>query len=142
MASSSLLVGSWTYRSFRNDPTPVDGDPQKALGLFFAEAEFRFEAISNTTFKGVIDWGSGGLDLSGEIRPGNADTPVAFEIVGVGRPGSQTDGWEYDYNGCLAYEWPAGVKQVPALVGSLMRAKPHNGAPAGYSASFIAVRKQ
>ncbi|MEY9699475.1 hypothetical protein ABIE71_002218 [Bradyrhizobium diazoefficiens] len=142
MASSSLLVGSWTYRSFHNDPTPVDGDPQKALGLFFAEAEFRFEAISKTTFKGVIDWGSGGLDLSGEIRPGSADTPVAFAIVGVGRPGSQTDGWEYDYNGCLAYEWPAGVKQVPALVGSLMRAKPHNGAPAGYSASFIAVRKQ
>ena len=142
MASSSLLVGSWTYRSFRNDPTPVDGDPQKALGLFFAEAEFRFEAVSNTTFKGVIDWGSGGLDLSGEIRPGNADTPVAFAIVGVGRPGSQTDGWEYDYNGCVAYKWPAGLNQVPALIGSLIRAKPHNGAPAGYTASFIAVRKQ
>jgi len=39
---SSDLSGTWTYRSFRNDPTPVDGDPQKAIGLFFAEAEFRF----------------------------------------------------------------------------------------------------
>jgi len=89
----------------------------------------------------VIDWGSGGLDLSGTIQPGSAATPVAFAIVGLGRPGSQTEGWEYDYNGCLAYKWPNGVNQVPALVGSLIRAKPHNGAPAGVTASFIAVKK-
>jgi hypothetical protein len=138
---SSDLAGKWTYRSFRNDPTPVDGDPNKALGLFFAEAEFSFEAVSDTTFKGVIDWGSGGLDLSGTIKPGGADTPVAFAIIGLGRPGSQTDGWEYDYNGCVAYKWPAATSQVPALVGSLIRAKPHNGGAAGYTASFIAVKK-
>ena len=70
---SSDLAGKWTYRSFRNDPTPVDGDPNKALGLFFAEAEFSFEAVSDTTFKGVIDWGSGGLDLSGTIKPGASE---------------------------------------------------------------------
>jgi hypothetical protein len=139
--ASSDLAGKWTYRSFRNDPTPVDGDPQKALGLFFAEAEFRFDLVSHTAFKGVIDWGSGGLDLAGTIKPGSADTPVAFAITGLGRKGTETDGWEYDYNGCIAYQWPAGVKQVPALVGSLIRAKPHGGAPAGYTASFIAVKK-
>lgn len=138
---SSDLVGAWTYRSFRNDPTPVDGNPQKALDLFFAEAEFRFQAVSETQFKGVIDWGSGGLDLAGTLKPGNSDTPVAFAIVGTGRPGSQTDGWEYDYNGCVAYNWPAGTNQVPSLVGSLIRARAHNGAPAGYTASFIAVKK-
>ncbi|MER9107500.1 hypothetical protein NKH95_26695 [Mesorhizobium sp. M0848] len=139
--STSAIVGTWTYRSFHNNPDPVNGDPQKALDLFFAEAEFRFDAISETEFKGVIDWGSGGLDLTGIIKPGGADTPVAFAIVGIGRSRSQTDGWEYDYNGCLAYKWPSGTKQVPSLVGSLIRAKPHNGAPAGYTASFIAVRK-
>jgi hypothetical protein len=139
--ASADFAGSWTYRSFRNDPTPVDGDPQKALGLFFAEAEFRFETIYDTGFEGVIDWGSGGLDLCGEIRPGNADTPDAFAITGLGRAGSQTEGWQYDYNGCMAYKWPAGIRQVPALVGTVIRAKPHNGAPAGYTASFIAVRK-
>ena len=52
---SSDLTGKWTYRSFINDPTPVGGDPQKALDLIFAEAEFTFEAVSDTTFKGVID---------------------------------------------------------------------------------------
>jgi hypothetical protein len=138
---SSDLAGVWTYRSFRNDPTPVNGDPQKAIGLFFAEAEFRFEVVSETAFKGVIDWGGGGLDLAGTMRPGNADTPVAFAIVGTGRLDTETEGWEYDYNGCLAYKWPLGKAQVPALVGSLIRAKPHNGAPAGYTASFIAVKK-
>lgn len=138
---SSDLNGTWTYRSFRNDPTPVDGDPQKALALFFAEAEFRLQASSDAAFSGVIDWGSGGLDLTGTVRPGSADTPVAFAISGIGRPGTQTDGWEYDYNGCLSYKWPAGDNQVPSLVGSLIRAKPHDGAPAGYTASFIAVKR-
>jgi hypothetical protein len=137
----SDISGAWTYRSFRNDPVPVGGDPNKALALFFAEAEFRLEVVSETAFKGVIDWGSGGLDLTGTLRAGNADTPVAFAITGIGRPGTETDGWEYDYNGCVAYKWPHGVAQVPALVGSLIRAKPHNGAPAGYTASFIAVKK-
>ncbi len=136
----SEIAGKWTYRSFRNDPKPVTGDAQTALGLFFAEAEFRFEVVSNTTFKGVIDWGSGGLDLSGTMRAGGEDTPTAFAITGVGRPGSQTEGWEYDYNGCVAYKWPYGVNQVPALVGSLIRAKPHGDAPAGYVASFVAVK--
>jgi hypothetical protein len=70
-----------TYRSFRNDPTPVGGDPQKALGLFFAEAEFRFETISDTGFKGVIDWGSGGLDLSGEIRPVTPTLPTPLRSL-------------------------------------------------------------
>jgi hypothetical protein len=137
----SELAGSWTYRSFRNDPTPVGGDPQKALDLFFAEAEFRFDAFSGTKFKGVIEWGSGGLDLAGHITKGGADTPVAFQIVGTGRAGTETDGWQYDYNGCLAYLWPNGSRQVRSLVGSLIRAKPHNGAPAGYTASFIAVKR-
>lgn len=138
---SSDVAGTWTYRSFRNNPAPVDGDPNKALALFFAEAEFRFTAVTPTEFKGVIDWGSGGLDMAGTMIAGSRDMPAAFSIVGLGRPGTQTDGWEYDYNGALAYRWPAGVQQVPALIGSVIRAKPHNGAPAGYTASFIAVWK-
>ncbi|WP_245277130.1 hypothetical protein [Rhizobium sp. CF080] len=141
MMTISELVGEWTYRSFRNDPDPVDGDPQKALDLFFAEAEFRFEAVTDTEFKGVIDWGSGGLDMAGRLLPGSPDTPVAFSIVGTGRQGSQTEGWQYDYNGCVAHRWPNGTNQIASLVGTVIRAKPHNGAPAGYTASFIAVKR-
>jgi hypothetical protein len=139
--SSSFLVGTWTYRSFHNTPTPVAGDPNRAIALLFAEAEFRFEAISPTTFRGVLDWSSGGLDLTGMAKDGPADMPVSFSITGLGRTGTQTDGWEYDYNGALAHQWADGIAQLTAMIGSVLRAKPRNGASAGYTASFVAVQK-
>lgn len=134
------LVGTWTYRSYYNDPAPVGNDPQRAFDLIFAEAQFRFTAVSATEFAGVIDWGSGGLDLAGTLIDGSIDAPVGFRIIGLGRPGTGTAGWEYDYRGGLAHGWAAGVQQVPALVGTVIRAKPHGGAPAGATASFIAVK--
>jgi hypothetical protein len=144
MQSPSALAGKWTYRSFHNDPTPVAEDPdtaaQKALALIFAEAVFTFELPTSTTCKARSIPG-GGLDLQGTIRPDGTGALPIVEIVGMGRPGTGTAGWEYDYRGHLAYQWPNGVNQVPALVGSVIRAKPHNGAPAGYVASFIAVKR-
>lgn len=137
----SVLAGRWTYRSFHNDPAPVGDDPDKALRLIFAEAVFTFEVPSSTSIKGRIDWEGGGLDLQGTIRPGTAADEIAVEMVGTGRAGTGTAGWEYDYNGRLAHVWPNGVNQVPALVGTVIRAKPHGSAPAGYVASFIAVKQ-
>jgi len=143
--SSSVLAGKWTYRSFHNDPTPVAEDPntaaEKALALIFAEAVFTFEIPTSTTLQGAIDWPGGGLDLQGTIRPDAAGAGPFVDIVGTGRPGTSTAGWEYDYRGQLAHQWPNGINQIPALVGSLIRAKPHDGRPAGYVASFIAVKR-
>jgi hypothetical protein len=134
----SILAGKWTYRSFKNNPAPVGGDKQKALDLIFAEAQFTFE-ISGNELKGIIDWGSGGLDLKGTICPAG---PLTVQIVGMGRPGTQTEGWRYDYNATLAYEWPNAIKQVPALVGTVIRVNAHGpNSPAGYTASFIAVKQ-
>jgi hypothetical protein len=143
MAGSNDLAGKWTYRSFHNDPAPVGRDPAKALLLIFAEAEFTFEVVSDTELRGVIDWGSGGLDLKGTIRPATATTPLGVEIAGLGRPGpdSTTRDWEYDYNAHFAYQWPDGINQVSALAGTVIRAKPHGNSPAGYVASFVAVKK-
>lgn len=139
-----IVAGKWTYRSFHNDPAPVAQDPKtapdKALALIFAEAVFTFEVLPDATLKGAIDWPGGGLDLQGAVHAASADAPLTVEVVGTGRPGTGTAGWEYDYRGQLAYEWPNGVNQVPALVGTVIRAKPHDGAPAGYVASFIAVK--
>jgi hypothetical protein len=134
----SILDGKWTYRSFFNDPAMVGDDAKKALDLIFAEATFTFE-ISGNELKGIIDWGSGGLDLKGTVCPAG---PLTVQIVGMGRPGTQTDGWRYDYNGSLAHEWPNANKQVPALVGTVIRVNAHGqGAPAGVTASFIAVKQ-
>ena len=134
------IGGKWTYRSFHNNSAPVGDDADKALDLIFAEAEFTFE-ISGTELTGTIRWGHDGLDLKGTIQLASATTPLSVQIVGTGRADIGTDGWEYDYNACLAHEWPNGIDQVPALVGSVIRAKPHGTSPAGYVASFIAVKK-
>lgn len=145
ISDSSALAGKWTYRSFHNNPAPVGDDPktapEKALALIFAEAVFTFEIPSSSTLKGKIDWPGGGLDLQGTIQPGAAGAGPSVYIVGTGRPNTDTANWEYDYRGQLAYQWPNGINQVPALVGTVIRAKPHNGAPAGYVASFIAVKQ-
>ncbi|MGY3621930.1 hypothetical protein [Bradyrhizobium sp. USDA 10063] len=90
---------------------------------------------------GALDWQGGGLNLQGTIQPANAGPPLSVAIVGTGRPDTDTAGWEYDYRASVAYQWPNGIDQVPALVGTVIRAKPHNGAPAGYVASFIAVKQ-
>jgi hypothetical protein len=139
------LVGKWTYRSFHNQPSLVTDDPntaaKKALALIFAEAVFNFDVPSNSNLTGTIDWAGGGLDLLGTIRLDCSGEPT-IEIVGSGRPGTGTAGWEYDYYGQLGHHWPNGIGQVPVLVGTVMRAKPHDGAPAAYVASFIAVKQK
>ncbi len=140
---AAALAGKWTYRSFLNDPTLIGDDPNTApanlYALLFAEAVFTFAIPNDTTLTGAIDWTGGGLDLKGTIR--ESDGGPIVEIVGTGRPNTGTANWEYDYHGQLAYQWPNGVNQVPAIVGNVIRAKPHNGNPAGVVASFIAVKQ-
>jgi hypothetical protein len=75
------------------------------------------------------------------ILPGSGGAPLTVHTIGTGPAGTQTEGWEHDYHAHAAHTWPSGVNQVPALVGSVIRAKPHGSAPAGYVASFIAVRQ-
>jgi len=135
------LAGKWTYRSFINTPQPVDGDPTKALNLIFGEGTYTLEMPTRRTVKGTLDFGGGvGLDLTGKVSPGPCEQ-LFFRINGYGRAGTPTAGWEYDYSGVIACHWPHGVNQVPSLVGTVIRAKPHDGAPAGVVASFVAVRQ-
>ena len=138
--TDSVLYGKWTYRSFHNRAALVNGDKDAALALIFAEAVFTFE-VSGWTVTGKLDWDGGGLDIAGTVKAPTAECPLGVELVGSGRPNSETAGWEYDYRANLAYHWPNGVNQVPALVGTVIRAKPHDGEPAGYVASFIAVKQ-
>jgi hypothetical protein len=140
-ADASALAGKWTYRSFHNSPALIGDDGDKALRLIFAEAEFTFTAPSANEIVGAIDWPGGGLDLTGTVQPGTATSPLILQMTGLGRAGTGTEGWQYDYHAHLAHTWPNGIGQVPALVGSVLRAKPHGAAAAGYSASFVAVKQ-
>lgn len=133
-----MFDGKWTYRSFHNDPEEVGGDAEKALGLIFGEGIFTLEQNGNA-LTGTFDMGPGyALKLSGTVTGTGSD--ATFELQGPGIPGTATADWQYDYHGGLAWAWPNGVNQVPAIVGSVIRARPHGaGAPAGVTASFIAV---
>ena len=125
------LAGTWAYRSYQNTAE------QKVFG----GGTFTFTTPSATTLKGTLDMGSGlVLDLDGTISSGSGSCPLTVHIVGNGRPKTDTDGWQYDYHGFLGFQWQNGVDQVPSLVGTIVRAKPHNGGAAGVTASFIAVK--
>jgi hypothetical protein len=138
---ASMIAGKWTYRSYLNNPAPVGGDPQKALNNIFGEGVFELASADGKAVTGVFDMGGGYvLDLTGAATLG-ADGSAGFRLSGIGRTGTPTDGWEYDYAGATAYAWPNAVAQVSTLVGSVIRAKPHDGGPAGVTASFVAVHQ-
>jgi hypothetical protein len=144
MANAQSLAGKWTYRSYLNNPAQVTTGPgdaaDKLLALLFAEAVLTFQIPNDTTLTGAIDWNGGGLDLQGKIS--NQGDALTVHIIGNGRAGTDTKDWEYDYHAALAFQWPNGVNQVPAIVGTVLRAKPHgDNSPAGVTASFIAVRQ-
>ena len=162
------LAGTWLYRSF--NPTFVMGNqtPEASIShppfagdsgvedrLIFADARLTLgPAPAPTGLVGTIEWRGGGLNLNGTVLPGAGDEPVCLDIVGTGRPGTGTDGWEYRYHGYLTPRWPkppdaseSEADQRPTLVGSVFRVKDHNGqpggwrSPAGYVGSFIAVKQ-
>ena len=135
------FAGTWTYRSFLNDPTPVDGDPQKLLALLFAEGQWTFEDDQGTAVTGTLSFGAGAvMDMKGTFVPAGVGVPARVHLIGSGRVGTSTASYFYDYDGALTEHWPNGVAQVPAITGSVIRVKPHNGGAAGLVASFIAVK--
>jgi len=144
---NSPLAGKWTYRSWINDPEPVDIEPadkkcQALTKLLFAEAELVIQDNGMGEIKGKLNMGdSGSLTLLGFAGYG---APFSVRFQGVGKDkGSPSEGWVYDYVGWLVPSWPNGVDQKPAIVGSFIRTVPHsNGkATAGKVASFVAVKK-
>jgi hypothetical protein len=158
----SSLTGKWTYRSYLNradivvgdDPEPAvrnlaamfgqgstANNAAKALSLIFGEGVMTFDPPSGNTITGNFDMGGGYvLDLKGTMQAtGSGD--VAVELFGTGRAGTPTANWEYDYKASTTPKWPNGVNQIPTLVGTVIRAKPHDGGAAGVTASFIAIKQ-
>ena len=141
--ASSEIRGTWLYRSYLNKPDVTVGDnPTTALSLLFGEGIMTFDVDREHALRGTFDMGGNYmLDLAGMVSTPAAPEPVLLRATGVGRPGTPTAGWEYDYVGYMAETWPNGIDQVPAIVGTVIRAKPHGSAKAGLVASFIAVRQ-
>jgi len=139
---NSMLTGDWTYRSFVNNPVPVDGDAEKALQLIFGEGDLSFVSADDRLFKAVLDFGGGAaMDLYGSVYVGHGVNPPTLLITGTGREGTSTAKWVYQYQGYIVPGWAEGVNQVPAIVGTVIRTLPHDGGAAGVVASFVAVKK-
>jgi hypothetical protein len=126
----SILAGSWTYRSFLNDPKPYLKAPPTADGLILQEAVFKLEIPTDTTtLQGTkpVESGSvrgGTIELPGGVlnialsRIRSAEDPPEFSFSGTG------SGGEYHFHGHLTRNWPneasssGVVDQRPALVGT------------------------
>lgn len=140
------FVGSWTYRSFVNDP-----DLSTDLStLLFGNGTIEITAPTSDTLGGTIGGSLGPgqgnwvLNLHGSIGYGS---PGQVRFQGVGVVGGEQ--WIYDYIGWLVPVWPNSndLLQRAAIVGSVVRTVPHSGSdgtgpvhPAGVVASFYAVR--
>jgi hypothetical protein len=133
------FVGSWVYRSFLND-TNVNTDFDK---LEFGRGTIAIEEAPLQTLVGTIGGPGWSLALAGARSYGN---PMHARFQGTGTVGG--DKWIYDYAAYLVPNWPNGVNQLPALVGSVIRTIPHPGgepgkiAPAGVVCSFYAVKSR
>ena len=135
--SDNPFVGSWTYRSFLNDP-----DIGKAFNdLEFGRGTIVIDEAPMQILEGTIGGPGWSLTLKGARAYGN---PMYARFQGKGLVSGEE--WIYDYEGYLVPHWPNGVDQRPAIVGSVIRTIPHSGGgqgtvnPAGVVCSFYAVR--
>ena len=139
--SPNPFVGSWTYRSFYNDPN-LHIDKQGNADFNAVQLGFGTIVIQEggpETLTGTIGGDGWSLDLFGSMSSGN---PGQVRFQGKGVVGGNE--WIYDYIGWLVPVWPNGVQQVRALVGSIVRTIPHPSSsggvsPAGVVGSWYAV---
>jgi len=139
--SQNPFVGTWTYRSFYNDP---DLHLDSSGNADFNAVQLGFGTIviregGPEQLAGTIGGDGWSLDLSGSMSSGN---PGQVRFQGKGVVGGNE--WIYDYIGWLVPVWPNGVQQRRALVGSIVRTIPHPSSgggisPAGVVGSWYAV---
>ena len=78
--SNGILMGTWTYRSFINNPDlSVDFDT-----LEFGRGNIRIDAAPMNQFKGSIYGPGWELDLAGSTTYGNPFTVRALAYTGAG----------------------------------------------------------
>jgi len=134
------FVGSWTYRSFLNNPV-LDDDPKALLqDLLFGDGTIVIEEAPSQLLTGTIGGPGWLLALRGSRGYGS---PAQVRFQGKGLVSGEE--WIYDYIGWLVPVWPSstGALDRPAIVGSVTRTIPHSSgtggvAPAGVVASFYA----
>lgn len=147
------LRGIWTYRSFFNVEDGIE--PSGGIQLWQAELYLEVDPATKRVFGHLgeradptpADGGNGKpypfLSVEGTYSDGN---PVLVSFRAVGRNGSAWESWIYDYQCVLCPTWTrqpnfkSSALQKLTLVGTVVRTVEHDGAPAGASYSFYAVK--
>lgn len=134
VSKASPISGKWSYRSFRSNPD-LTAEPN---ALLFGQGTLDIAVSGQNQVSGTLGGEDWQLKLSGRIESNN---PLTIRFQGKGIIDGEE--WVYDYLGYLVPVWPNGVDQRPAIVGSIVRTKPHSmgNAPAGYVAQWIAVKQ-
>ena len=147
------LRGVWTYRSFFN---AVGGqEPPGGIKLWEAELYLDIDPANGRVFGHLgqrVD-PTPATDASGLPYPFlsvagtfSGGDPVTLTLRATGRSGSAWDNWIYDYRCVLTPEWPRQPQFNPAsvqrltLTGTVVRVVEHDGAKAGESFTFHAVK--
>ena len=142
------FAGNWTLRNFNPTFVIVNETPEEAA--FTAGAlDLTLSATPDpSSLAGTIGWPGdpprdppGVLDVEGKIDQTHGLGNEMFYLTAPGRGGTESAGWQYDYHGDMTRTWPKGDKQVPALVGTVIRQKAHGDSPAGVVYPFIAVKQ-
>jgi hypothetical protein len=140
------LTGYYTYRSFLNNPLPVE-DFNK---IKFAEAELFLIVQADGTMTGSLSFPAqigasekDFMDITGTIK--NWSLPVTLEFTGKGRPNTEIYDFMYEYSCSVTQAWEKSIGQRLSLAGSVLRAQDHGSgdqvAKAGATASFVAVKR-
>jgi len=136
------LLGTWSYRSFINNPEPV-GSADEALALIFGEGVLTIvDADPAQGFNATLSFGGDAvMDLKGDVVAADPGGLLTARAIGAGRAGSPVADFRYDYLFFEVPVWPAGIDQRQALVGSVVRAADHGSARKGATASTITVKR-
>ncbi len=125
-----------SYRSFLNRQDPADDFNR----IRFGEGELFLWVAPDGVIQGTLGCPADPLanekdfmDVTGRVT---SWLPPAVELEGLGRPETGTEAFDYKYQAILAPSFPDADDQRPALVGTVMRAKPHDSAPASFTASL------
>ena len=141
------LTGCYTYRSFLNNPIPVDDFNQ----IKFEEVELFLNVQTDGTISGTISYPaqSGQSEkLFMDITNGSIkiiQDQLNFEFTAQGRKDTEIFDYLYNYYGSVTHKWENGINQRLSLQGTVLRAQDHglgdHIAKAGATAGFIAVHR-
>lgn len=135
------LTGYYTYRSLLNQPDPADDFNQ----IRFGQGELFLWVDPDSTIRGTLAFPADPLarqkdfmDITGRVT---SWSPPTVEFTGLGRDGTGTADFTYRYQAVLAPAYPDAIRQRRTLVGTVLRAEPHGSAPAGVTATMVAVQR-